>query len=312
MTKKILFSFIGLMMLNLSAQMKIDTLSIENYQIRTLKISENLDEISSLEFYQDFYWGNNDSGGKAEIYKIDPKSGKIVQTVKISNAINVDWEEIAFSDQYVFIGDFGNNLGNRKDLTIYYFPIEELNSNENIISVEAEKIEFEYEEQTDFNPGNKKTNFDCEAFFYYNGKLHLFTKEWTNLQTTHYTLEVKPGKQSAVKVETFKTNYMVTGATVDANPISNTHGFYLIGYTPDGFAFISGFSLPNKKNEDKLFLDRLNKFSLPLGFVPQVGQTEGIAIKPENPNIICFSNEDFKKRNFHVEQSIQCIHSLAQ
>ena len=64
MTKKILFSFIGLMMLNLSAQMKIDTLSIENYQIRTLKISENLDEISSLEFYQDFYWGNNDSGGK--------------------------------------------------------------------------------------------------------------------------------------------------------------------------------------------------------------------------------------------------------
>lgn len=312
MTKYLLFSFLGLMFISVSAQLKIDTLDIDNYQIRTLKISDKLDEISSLEIHEGYYWGNNDSGGKPEIYKISPKTGNVVQTIKITNVENKDWEELAFSDDKVFIGDFGNNLGERKDLAIYYFPIKELNSNEKFISVEVEKIEFNYPEQTDFNPGNKKTNFDCEAFFYYNGKLHLFTKEWTDLKTTHYTLEVKPGKQQAEKIETFKTNYMVTGATIDNNPISNTHGFYFIGYTPDGFAFISGFSLPNKKNGDHLFSNKLNKFSLPLGFVPAVGQTEGIAIKPENPNIICYSNENFKYRNFHVEQSIQCIHSLAQ
>ena len=311
MIKYLASALLVLSALNLSAQMKIDTLDIENYQIKTLKISEKLDEISSLEFHDGFYWGQNDSGGEAELYKISPQTGKILQTVKITNAENRDWEELAFSEDYVFIGEFGNNLGNRKDLSIFYFPISKLNSKEEIISVEVEKIEFSYPEQKNFNPGNRKTNFDCEAFFFYNEKLHLFTKEWTNLSTTHYTLEVKPGKQQAKKLETFKTNYMVTGATVDDSPISNTHGFYLIGYTQDGFGFISGFSLP-KRGSDLLFDEKLSKFSLPLGLTTEVGQIEGIAIKPEIPEVICYSNEDFKFRSAHVEQSVQCIHSLAE
>lgn len=297
--------------LNLSAQMKIDTLDIENYQIKTLEISEKLKEISSLEIIDGHYWGQNDSGGKPELYKINPETGKIIQTVKITNAENRDWEELAVSDQYFFIGDFGNNNGKRKDLAVFYFPISELESKKKEISVEVQKIEFSFPEQKDFDPGNKKTNFDCEAMFYYKGKLHLFTKEWSNLATSHYTLDIKPGKQQAIKVETFKTNYLVTGATIDTNPISNTHGFYLIGYTPDGVAFISGFSLP-KNGKELLFSNKLNKFNLPLGFTAQVGQTEGISIKPDKPSVICFSNEDFKFKTFHVEQSVQCIHSLAE
>lgn len=301
----IFFGFISL-----SAQNRIDTLNIENYQVEVLKIPDKLKEISSLEFYNGYFWGNNDSGGENAIYKIDPESGKIVQTVVVSNAINIDWEEIGFGGNHVFIADTGNNTGDRRNLAIYYFPISELDSEELRIKVEAQKIDFSYPEQKDFNPGNHKTNFDCEAFFYYNGKLHLFTKEWTDLETTHYTLEVKPGKQSAKKIETFKTNYMVTGAAVDDNPISNTHGFYLIGYTPWGVAMISGFSL-SKKNDDSLFNSK-TKFSLPLGFAPQVGQTEGITIKPDNPNILCYSNEEFKHQGFYAKQSIQCIQSLAK
>lgn len=311
MTKKhlvvitLMLTFLG------NGQHKIDTLDIENYQIKSVKISNDLKEISGLEVEDGFYWGQNDSGGKAEIYKISPTTGKIVQTVKIINAENQDWEDIAFGNGYVFIGDFGNNLGKRKDLAIYYFSKSKLESTEESITVEAQKIEFTFPEQKEFNVGNKKTNYDCEALFFYNGKLHLFTKEWTKLETTHYTLEVKAGKQAAKRIESFKTNYMVTGATVDDNPISNTNGFYLIGYTPDGFGFISGFSLP-KKGNDILFDKRLSKFSLPLGFTVQVGQTEGISIKKEKPNVICFSNEDFKIKSFHVEQSVQCIYSLAQ
>src|SRR5690606_28227694 len=110
---------------------------------------------------------------------------------------------------------------------------------------------------------------------------------------------------------TFKTNYMVTGAYIDQDPISNTQGIYLIGYTPDGFAFISGFNIPQNKS-DQFFTSNTSKFSLPLGFTTQVGQVEGITIKPDKPNVICFSNESFKFKSFHVPQSIQCIHSLAQ
>lgn len=311
MTKYLLFLIFSFGLLNLQAQGRIDTLDIENYQIKKLKIDPKLEEISSLVIYKEHYWGVNDSGGKAELYKIHPNTGKIVQTVQISNAKNVDWEEITFSDDYVFIGDFGNNLGNRKDLSIYYFPIQKLDNINREFSVEAEKIEFYFPEQTEFNPGNKKTNFDCEAFFFYNGLLHLFTKEWTNLATTRYTLEVKPGTQKAIKNEIFETNYLVSGATIDPHPISNTHGFYLIGYTLDGFALISGFSL-SKNEKNHLFSDKINKFSLPLGFVAELGQTEGIAIKPDQPNIICYSAEKFKYKNFLAEQNIQCIHSLAQ
>lgn len=294
-----------------NAQSKIDTLSIENYQIKTLKIPEKIDEISSLEIIDGYYWGQNDSGGEPELYKINPKSGEIIQTIKIKNANNRDWEELAVSDKYIFIGGFGNNMGKRKDLAVYYFPKSKLNTDDERVEVEVKKIEFSYPEQKDFNPGNRITNFDCEAMFFYNEKLHLFTKEWTDFKTTHYTLEIKSGKQLAKKIETFKTNYLVTGATVDANPISNTHGFYLIGYTKEGVGFISGFSLP-KKESDILFGNKVKKFNLPLGFTAQIGQIEGIAIQPDKPSIICYSNEDFKFKTFHVEQSVQCIHSLAQ
>lgn len=293
-----------------SAQSKMDTLSIDDYQIKTVKLSEKLDEISALEYEDGYFWGLNDSGGEPEIYKFNSETGKIVQTVSVSNATNRDWEEMTMNEDYFFIGDFGNNNGNRKDLTIYYIPKKEIGE-ENQVSVNAQKIEFNYPEQTNFKPGKQATNFDCEAMFYHDGKLHLFTKEWTNYATTHYTLEIKPGKQQAKKVETFKTNYMVTGAHIDANPISNTNGFYFIGYTKDGFAFISGFGAP-KKGSDKFFDKKTSKFSLPLGFTLQVGQVEGISTKPEKPSVICYSNEDFKFKTFHVEQSVQCIYSLAQ
>lgn len=311
MFRSALFSLLWFFSAGIYAQSVIDTLDIENYRIKKIPLPDKLQEISSLDYYDGYFWGNNDSGNEPEIYKIDPESGKILQTVRVENEKNKDWEEISFGGGYVFIGDFGNNRGKRKDLRIFYFPVSELDSDEKEIKVQAEKIEFHFPEQTDFDPGNHKTDFDCEAFFFYEDKLHLFTKEWTRLSTTHYTLEVKPGKQKAKKIETFKTNYAVTGAFVDDNPISNAHGFYLIGYTPDGVAFISGFSLP-KEEKVKLFGEKTSKFSLPLGFAPVVGQVEGIAIKPDSPAVICFSNEDFKFKGFHAEQSIQCIHSLAQ
>ncbi len=310
MMKFIFIPFLILLGQPLMAQGRIDTLSIENYQIKSIKLQDKLKEISTLEYDDGYFWGLNDSGDEAEIYKFNSETGKIEQTVTIANATNRDWEEITMSDEYIFIGDFGNNDGNRKDLTIYYISKNEIGQGSEA-KVNAQKIEFHFPEQTNFNPGDKVTNFDCEAMFYHNGKIHLFTKEWTNYATTHYILEIKPGKQSAKKIETFKTNYMVTGAYIDANPISNTNGFYFIGYTKDGFAFISGFDAP-KKGSDKFFDEKASKFSLPLGFTLQVGQVEGISIKPEKPSVICFSNEDFKFKTFHVEQSLQCIYSLAQ
>src|SRR5690606_25016006 len=189
MMKLFIFSFLLILGQMISAQHKIDTLDIENYQIKSIKLSEKLDEISALEYDDGHFWGLNDSGGKPEIYKFNAETGKIVQTVEIANAVNKDWEEMTMNDDYIFIEDVGNNNGKRTDLTIYYFKRSEICEVKEV-SVNAQKIEFHYPEQTNFNPEKKSTNFDCEAMFYHNGKLHLFTKEWTNYATTRYTLEI--------------------------------------------------------------------------------------------------------------------------
>src|SRR5690606_35587416 len=64
-------------------------------------------------------WTHNDSGGKPELYEMD-FSGKLLSTLKVPQATNVDWEDLAQGpDGTLFIGDMGNNSNQRQDLTIY-------------------------------------------------------------------------------------------------------------------------------------------------------------------------------------------------
>jgi hypothetical protein len=60
---------------------------------------------------------HNDSGGQANLYEINASTGAL-RTVAITNATNVDWE-YAQDASYIYIGDIGNNFGNRTDLKIY-------------------------------------------------------------------------------------------------------------------------------------------------------------------------------------------------
>ena len=45
--------------------------------------------------------------------------GQHLQSWPIANALNLDWEALALSPTSVFIGDVGNNMGNRSTLAIY-------------------------------------------------------------------------------------------------------------------------------------------------------------------------------------------------
>ena len=62
---------------------------------------------------------HNDSGILPNLYEIDSLTGLISRTIHVSNAQNVDWEDITADDNYIYIGDFGNNNGTRTDLKIY-------------------------------------------------------------------------------------------------------------------------------------------------------------------------------------------------
>jgi len=111
---------------------------------------------------------HTDSGGTAELYEINTVTGTVERTVTITNATNVDWEDITYDDTYINIGDIGNNSGVRKDLKTYRI----LRSNfETSTSVIAEVITYGYNDQPRIDTGNPQpnnNNFDAEALIAYN------------------------------------------------------------------------------------------------------------------------------------------------
>jgi len=184
----------------------------ESYVRKKFKLPSALEESSGLIKVDNKLWTMNDSGGKPELYQIDERRGGIVKTFRVNNASNRDWEDIAYDDNYVYIGDFGNNRGNSKALKIYKIPRASLRSQK---SARAEVIRFSYSDQKDFRSRPRKTNYDCEAMVAYHGKLYLFSKDWGDHKTRLYELSETAGKQVARYISTFNTQGMVTGASMN-------------------------------------------------------------------------------------------------
>src|SRR5512133_419544 len=92
-----------------------------------------LSENSGMIAYNDLIWFINDSGNDSAMYGYDRQQNQVVRTVHIKHARNTDWEEITQNDQYIFIGDFGNNAtGNRTDLRIYMVRKSDLGDNDTV------------------------------------------------------------------------------------------------------------------------------------------------------------------------------------
>lgn len=82
-------------------------------------INSILNETSGLIKFGNSLYTQNDDTDK-NIYALDTLNGSIINTYSLSNLINIDWEEISQDNNYVYIGDFGNNAnGNRTNLRIY-------------------------------------------------------------------------------------------------------------------------------------------------------------------------------------------------
>ena len=109
-------------------------------------LPETIMETSALIYWSGGLWTLNDSGNEPELYKFDTLTGQISQTIAISGAQNVDWEDLAQDETRIFIGDFGNNLGNRTDLKIYVVEKSSIPASGNA-EVLATEIEFSYGDQ---------------------------------------------------------------------------------------------------------------------------------------------------------------------
>jgi hypothetical protein len=170
------------------------------------KLPKSIEESSGLTLYNDtLFITHNDSGDKPILYFINLK-GDLIHQITISNAINNDWEEITKDEQgNIYIGDFGNNLNKRKNLTIYKIAPENLLKTTHVV---AKIITFSYPDQTAFPPDEATLNFDAEAMFFYNDSLWLFTKCRAvpfHGKSFIYTIPSQPGNYTA----TAKSNLFI-------------------------------------------------------------------------------------------------------
>ena len=136
----------------------------------------DLNEISGLEILNDsLLIAHNDGGNSNEIFLLN-FSGKLINKIKIANATNIDWEDITSDEEFLYIGDIGNNLNKRKDLKIYRIKKLDLIS-ENSIS--AESMSYSYADQLEFPPVDSLKNFDAECLIAAYGDLWIFSKNRT-------------------------------------------------------------------------------------------------------------------------------------
>ncbi|MDR6193490.1 hypothetical protein [Siphonobacter sp. SORGH_AS_0500] len=166
------------------------------------------------------FWTHNDSGGKPELYEVD-SVGNLLYTWALPDLQNKDWEELSRDPQgNIYIGDTGNNTNTRKDLCIY--KVSDSHS-----STKAEKITYHYPDQKDFPPQKSEKNFDCEAFFFANDSLYLFSKNWGKPTAKLYTLPARAGDYTAILKDSIRLNGMITAA--DISPDQQTFAVLTYG-----------------------------------------------------------------------------------
>lgn len=175
--------------------------------LASLNLDGVLSETSGIIFWENQFWTHNDNSD-TNIYALDTLYGRIVQPWPLSNIKNTDWEEISQDKDYIYIGDIGNNSGNRDDLKIYRAGKSSILNN----SAVFDSVCFTYEDQTDFTPTAYDSDFDCEAFIVSSDSIYLFTKEWVRNGTRVYSLPKTPGNYVAKPGASYNTNGLITGS----------------------------------------------------------------------------------------------------
>lgn len=177
--------------------------------VKSIELSELVSETSGLIHWNGGLWTINDDSDP-RLYRLDTTSGEVAEFIFLWRVFNRDWEELAQDQDFIYIGDFGNNGGNRENLQILRINKSSLESGKPSIDT----ISFSYSDQEDFTPpGLNQTEYDCEAFIVSSDSIYLFTKQWQSGHTTQYVLPKVPGDHVALKRSSFDTQGQVTGST---------------------------------------------------------------------------------------------------
>ncbi|MEN1784378.1 MAG: hypothetical protein AAGF77_04485 [Bacteroidota bacterium] len=249
-----------------------------------------LSEVSGIDTdAQGRIWAIEDNGNKDRMYQVG-KTAQIIKVLSIENAKNDDWEDLTISKEgTVYIGDFGNNDNDRKNLVIYKIDPEELLKK----TPKAKKIKFYYPEQKDFPPKKHKRYFDAEGFFHWDGYLYLFTKNRTRPydgKTLIYRIPDTKGDHKAQLVDTITLCQDQDHCSITAADISEDgKTIALLGY---GFVYLlSDFNLPE-----------LSAATVKTIYLKHETQMEALCFRDSNTLLLADEQSQTKGRHLYTYQ----------
>lgn len=175
------------------------------------ELSKPMHEISGLVADGKDLWAITDKP-KAMVYKLND-DGKIKQEVVVKNAVAVDVEAVTKDDGFVYIGDVGDNDGNREERQIIKVAKSAIGKDKNV-EVQGEIITFRFSDEQAVDK-KKKNNYDCESLLSFGDSLYLFTKRRADMQTELFSLPKTPGNYVAQSKGTYDCVGLVTDAAIN-------------------------------------------------------------------------------------------------
>ena len=208
--------------------------------LESIVLPKVINETSGLEILNEVFITHNDSGGEPSLYFFN-LNGEIINSIKLDKEsfwqiYNIDWEDVAADEDYIFIADTGNNFGNRDNLNI-------IKVKTNDFSVD-DKIDVAYKDQETFIP-RPKHKYDAEALFLIEDKIAILSKDRSNLFTDLYLIDKESSSRQVLESKvTYDVNSLITGG--DYN--EELRLLALVSYNSKGSQYLilfENFSLEN-------------------------------------------------------------------
>lgn len=156
------------------------------------------------------FWTHNDSDNTAQLFAVD-RTGKLLRTVDVPGAKNVDWEDIAVDAQgRLIIADIGDNARARAELCLYRLA-EPDPTNPNAPPAAAQAFRFRYPDVIGAQ--------DSDSMVVYGGCAYIFTKEPARTRCVRVPIPEAPPAGVVVAEYAGETDSMqrACGAVVDAS-----------------------------------------------------------------------------------------------
>lgn len=178
--------------------------------VKTL-LPKELKEISGINADGADIWAITDKP-HATFYRLD-LSGKLKEQVEVTNAEATDVEAVASDADFLYIGDVGDNTGDRIERKIIKVAKANI-KNQQSAKVTGEVIEFNFagEAQTE---DKKQNNFDCESLLSYKDSLYIFTKDREDKETRLFVIPKTAGKYTARFIDSFNSKGLITDAALN-------------------------------------------------------------------------------------------------